>query len=95
LQIEGYTSPLASNEYNKALGQRRVFSIKNELKSYQGGVLASYIDSGQLKIKDISYGEERAPSGISDQRSDTPNSIYSVEASKERRASIVDLIKLN
>ncbi len=95
LQIEGYTSPLASNEYNKALGQRRVFSIKNELKSYKGGVLAPYIENGQLKIKDTSFGEELSPKDISDQRSDKANSIYSVEASRERRATLVDLIKLN
>ena len=95
LQIQGYTSPLASNQYNKALGQRRVFSIKNELKSYGGGVLAPYIDGGQLRIKDISFGEELAPPGISDQRSDKANSIYSVEASRERRATLVDIIKFN
>ena len=95
LEIQGYTSPLASNQYNKALGQRRVFSIKNELKAYNGGVLAAFIDNGQLKIKDTSFGEDLAPAGISDQPTDKPNSIYSVEASKERRATIVDITKLN
>lgn len=95
MDIQGYTSPLASNQYNKALGQRRVFSIKNELKSYSGGVLTQYLENGQLKIKDISFGEELAPAEISDQWRDQPNSIYSVEASKERRATIVGLTKLN
>lgn len=95
IQISGYTSPLATNAYNKALGQRRVFSVKNELKEYSGGVLANYIDNGQLKIKDVSFGEEQAPAGISDRADDTPNSIYSVDASRERKATIVNINKLN
>ncbi len=95
IQIKGYTSPRASNEYNLALGQRRVFALKNELREYMGGALASYLDSGMLRIKDISYGEELAPSNVSDSYEDQRASIYSVEASRERRATIVDLIKLN
>ncbi len=95
LQIKGYTSPRASNQYNLALGQRRVFALKNELRSYMGGALSSHLDNGSLKVKDVSYGEELAPSSVSDSYEDRRASIYSVEASKERRATIVDLIKLN
>ena len=89
LAIRGYTSPLAATKYNLALGQRRVSSVKNEIRRYKNGVLMPFLEAGQLKITDISYGETLAPSEVSDRRNDTSNSIYSVKASKERRVEIV------
>ncbi len=94
LSIKGYTSPLAASKYNLALGQRRVSSVKNEFRRYKNGVLMPYIETGQLSITDISFGEELAPRGVSDRSNDAPNSIYSVEASRERRVEIVK-IKIN
>ncbi len=89
ISIKGYTSPLAASKYNLVLGQRRVSSVKNELRRYKNGVLMPYIDSGALTITDISYGEVLAPGTVSDRRTDTRNSIYSVDASKERKVTIV------
>ena len=36
--IKGYASPLAQEEYNFALTQRRISSIENHFASYKGGV---------------------------------------------------------
>lgn len=95
ISVMGYTSPRSTNKYNLALGRRRVFSVKNELRDYLNGELTQYLDNGQLKIKDVSFGEELAPEFISDSYEDTDASIYSLEASRERKVTIVDLKKLN
>ncbi len=94
IYIKGFTSPLANSKYNLALGQRRVASMKNELRRFKGGVLMPFIESGRLKITDVSFGEELAPSGVSDRGNDTRKSIYSVDASRERKVEIVR-IKIN
>ena len=95
LSIRGFASPRAASYYNLALGQRRIQSVRNELQKYQNGVLMPFIDNGQLVITDISYGETLAPSGISDDFNDERNSIYSVEASRERRVEIIQIDTLN
>ena len=92
--IKGFTSPLAQDEYNKNLGKRRVQSIRNELRSYNGSVLVPFIDSGLLKITDVSYGEELAPSTIIDNPQQPASSIYSTEASKERRVEIIEVKRI-
>lgn len=93
--IRGFASPKSTNKYNLALGQRRVYSLRNELRDFASGAFEQYLNSGQLILSDVSYGEELAPSGISDSNSNVTNSIYSVEASKERKAQIVSVRKLN
>jgi len=50
LQIEGYTSPEGSAEYNKALGERRARAVRDFLTSR--GIAAS-------RLTITSYGEER------------------------------------
>ena len=95
LSLKGYASPRAANRYNLALGQRRIWSIKNEIKAYAGGVLAPYIESGKLVVSEISFGEEIAPSGISDSYSNRRLSVYSPEASRQRKAEIVRVRVLN
>ncbi len=95
LSVMGYTSPRSNNKYNLALGRRRVFSVKNELRDYQAGALSQYLDNGQLTIKDVSFGEELAPGFISDSIGEEDKSIYSLEASKERKVMIVDLKQIN
>ncbi len=89
--LKGYTSPLASTSYNLALGKRRVASVQNHMRSYLGGVLQQYINSGQLAVKEKSFGETTAPKGISDSHRDRRSSVYSVQASKERRVEIVQI----
>ncbi len=88
--IKGYASPRANNAYNKILSQRRISSVENEFARYKDGILRKYLKNGKLIIKQVPYGEEVAPSGIVDDIND-PKSIYSIEASKERRVEIVDV----
>jgi hypothetical protein len=95
LSLKGYASPRAANRYNLALGQRRIWSLKNEIISYAGGALTPYVESGKLVVTEISFGEEIAPSGISDSYSNRRLSVYSPEASRQRKAEIVRVRVLN
>ncbi|MBK8657936.1 MAG: hypothetical protein IPN22_03430 [Bacteroidetes bacterium] len=54
-------------------------------------MMLPYIASGQLILKNESKGEETAPSGISDNREDKPNSVYNPKAALERRVEIVSV----
>ena len=89
LTIKGHTSPLAVNDYNLVLGQRRVTSVKNDMGSYRGGILRKYIESGQLSITDISFGEETQKTNASDNYNNKRQSVFSVDASLERRVEIL------
>ena len=93
ISIRGYASPRFETKYNLVLGQRRVASVKNEMLNYQGGVLIPFVNSGQLKVIDVSFGEELAPSNINDNLRNEKLSIYSPEASKERRVEIISVTK--
>jgi len=95
LSLKGFASPRAANRYNLALGQRRIWTLKNEISTYEGGILSPYIKSGQLSITEVSFGEEIAPDGISDSFANPRLSVFSVEASKERKAEIVRVRILN
>lgn len=89
IEVRGHASPLASNQYNLMLSQRRINTVKNEFGAFRSGILIQFIKSGKLKIMDISYGEALAPANISDRSTDKRNSIYSVPASQERRVEII------
>jgi tetratricopeptide (TPR) repeat protein len=89
LTVKGFTSPLATSAYNLYLGQRRVSSVKNELRKFNDGALIPYLDAEKLIITDISFGEALAPEGVSDSRNNQKLSIYSLEASRERRVEII------
>jgi len=95
LSLKGFASPRAANKYNLALGQRRIWTIKNELLTHASGSLKPYIDAGKLQVLEISYGEEASPRDISDSYNNKRLSVYSVEASKERKAQIVRVKVLN
>lgn len=91
IQLKGYASPRADYDYNLILANRRVKSIDNEIRNYKKGVFVKYLKKGQLKIVDVSYGESLASKGISDDIMNEKLSIYSVEASKERRVEVVKI----
>ncbi len=91
IYLKGYASPLASAEYNLKLGKRRISSIQNEFKAFRGGVLWKYMESGDLVVAEKSFGEEMAPKNVSDDRKNVRLSIYSPEASEERRVEIVEV----
>jgi hypothetical protein len=92
ITIEGFTSPLANNDYNEKLAARRVDAVVNHFESFNAGSLRKYIKNGHLKISVTPLGE------ISNQVTDDKtniSSIYSIEASRERRVVIKDVIILN
>jgi tetratricopeptide (TPR) repeat protein len=93
IYLKGYTSPLASAAYNLSLGNRRISSIQNEFKSFRDGILWKYMETGDLVVTQKSFGEETAPKNISDDRSNKRLSIYSPEASRERRVEIIEIQK--
>jgi WD40-like Beta Propeller Repeat. len=93
ISLRGFASPRADTKYNLALSQRRVVSVQNEIREFKNGALVPYITNGQLKINELSFGESLAPDAVSDGLYDRRNSIYSPEASKERRTEIVEIIQ--
>lgn len=87
LEFRGYTSPLASESYNKKLSERRINSI------------IAYFDSKlgeQFKILSktalaIPFGETLSPKEISDSGKDRAKSEFGVAASKQRKVEIVGI----
>lgn len=93
--VRGFASPRASSAYNKRLGERRFDAVRNEIEGYQEGVLIPFIKNGALKIRYVSYGEQQAPKTVSDDLNDERNSIYSPDASKERRVEVIEVKKIS
>lgn len=89
--LKGYTSPRAKSDYNLALSQRRISSVRNHFQSYQDGVFQPYLDSGRLKISERPFGEAEASRTVSDALDDQRNSIYHPDAARERRVEIVEV----
>ncbi len=84
LVLKGYASPRAKSEYNYALGQRRIGSIKNELVYYLSPELQQYFNDGRLVIK-----EESINSRVAGQVGDKRNSIFSIKAARQRKVEII------
>jgi len=91
IQLKGYASPRADYKYNLILANRRVNSVEREIKKYQNGALIPFIKNKKLIITDVSYGESLAPENISDDLKDERHSIYSIEASRERRVEVIKI----
>jgi hypothetical protein len=93
VQIRGFTSPRAPSDYNIALANRRIMSVRKQFSYYKKGIFWPFLKSGILTIQQLPFGETTAPQGISDDINDPKNSVYSVEASRERRVEIVLIIR--
>ncbi len=91
ISIRGYASPLAATDYNANLGKRRVDCLMNHFSTYRDGMLLRYIENGSLILKEVSYGEDKANNRISENPRDRKNSVYSPEASRERKVQIVKI----
>ncbi len=89
LIIQGFTSPRASADYNYDLSQRRSDCLKNHFERWRNGILRPYVDQGRISLEVVGYGEELAPQYISDRLDDERESIYSVQASAERKVAII------
>lgn len=94
LELQGFASPLASDAYNENLTRNRITVIENYIKEWNNEILSSYIEQGKLIFTHRPMGETASKtSGISDDVKDTPKSVFSPEASQERRVEIL-LIKV-
>ncbi len=88
VEVRGFTSPRATAPYNIALAHRRIASVRNECTAWRNGALAPYLSSGALRLRILPFGETRSPQGISDRLDDFPRSVFSPDASRERRVEI-------
>ncbi len=91
--IKGYTSPRAKSDYNIHLGKRRISSIKNHFRTYQNGIFLPFINTGKLILSERSFGETTAQQSVNDDLNNQRLSIFSPEASLERRVEIVEIIR--
>jgi hypothetical protein len=94
IKIKGYCSPLTTTEYNLNLAKRRISSIVNFLKEYNGGVFIPYLNASALNgasltILEEPLGESTAGEFVSDNPNDKRNSIYSRAAAFERKIQII------
>jgi hypothetical protein len=92
--VEGYASPIAKSDYNVFLSARRISSVINHFKTYNGGVLYPYLTNGLLSIRVLPYGNTTAPASVSGDPNNRKQSVYSVEASRERRVVIKEINNL-
>ncbi len=91
LIFKGFTSPLTSKEYNKALSKRRIHSVEKYIKKYNNGSLNKFFKNGQINIIMMPFGEDLAPRFINDNPKDIKKSIFGINASRERRVEIVKI----
>ncbi|MEO1260435.1 MAG: hypothetical protein AAFZ15_16685 [Bacteroidota bacterium] len=89
LVIQGFTSPRASADYNYSLSLRRSSCLKNHFETWRNGILKPFVKDGRITLEVVGYGEELAPQFISDRLDDERESIYSVQASFERKVAII------
>ncbi|MEM1328771.1 MAG: hypothetical protein AAGI23_22635 [Bacteroidota bacterium] len=90
LNLKGYASPRAGTAYNLSLSSRRIMSIENFFRSYEGGLFIPYIEGGQLSFERSPFGEQRT-NFFQDLLEDERESIYSLGASLERRVEVEEV----
>lgn len=100
LTVKGYASPLAKSDYNVNLTLRRINSLQNYLRDYADNSFVPYLDGtadngGILRIKKIPFGEFKSDTSVSDDYFNKRMSVYSKEASLERRVEIINLTLLD
>jgi len=98
--VRGFASPLAKTEYNVNLTKRRISSLINHLREFNGGVFIPYLDgtavnNGRVVFEQVPFGEYNANQLISDNPNDTKNSVYSRAAALERKIEIQSVTYLD
>lgn len=88
VEMEGFASPRGNANYNKLLSARRMASVQNYFRIVDGGVFAPYMSSGKLKFTMQAFGADRSEKGVPSNMNDLKGSIYSTQASLERRVEI-------
>ena len=92
--IKGFASPLTTSSYNVNLSLRRISSLMNYLKVFQGGVYIPYFNGTASNGARLTFiknpnGEYKSATGVSDDYYDVRNSIYNPRAAIERRIEVV------
>lgn len=100
LTIKGFASPLAKTDYNVHLTKRRISSLINYLREYNGGEFQPYLNGtapngGRLFFVKIPFGEYTAASEVSDDYYDQKNSVYNRKAALERKIEIQTVQRAN
>ncbi|MCO5259779.1 MAG: DUF1573 domain-containing protein [Crocinitomicaceae bacterium] len=98
--VRGFASPLAKTEYNVNLTKRRISSLINHLREFNGGIFIPYLDgtasnNGRVVFEQVPFGEYNANQLISDNPNDTKNSVYSRAAAAERKIEIQSVTYLD
>lgn len=93
IMIQGYASPLAKSDYNVHLTNRRISAIKNYFEEKDGGKFVPYMQTSPVRLQfiEVPMGEYKAKKDVSDNYYDQRNSVYSTDASLERRIEIIEL----
>jgi hypothetical protein len=91
IELKGFASPRAPSGYNKNLTSRRIFCVMNHFSDFDGALLKKYIDTKQLVVREVPNGEEKSRPNVNDNYFDPRNSVFSPEASKERRVEIIGI----
>ena len=93
IMVQGFASPLAKSDYNVHLTNRRISSIINYFEEIDGGKFAPYMQTSPLRLQfiEVPMGEFQANKEVSDNYYDQRNSVYSKDASLERRIEIIEL----
>lgn len=94
ITLKGFASPRFDTRYNLVLAQRRINSIRNEFNKYGNGVLAEFIKNRQLIITEVSYGDDLSKKDVVSDLGNIRESVFSVNASKERRVEIIKVKRL-
>ena len=92
IQIKGYSSPLHDIGYNKSLSKRRINSLVNYILQFNNLSLSKYLRSNLLKIEQLSFGESKSATNVSDDPKKIQESIYSIPAMLERKIEIIGVI---
>ncbi len=88
ITIKGFASPRAGSEYNRLLTARRIATILNHFANFdEQALLERARATQQLVITEEANGEDLAPKDIEAVK--PLGSIFSVEASRERRIEII------
>lgn|GEM_PF-879289 len=88
IDLSAYSSPIATSEYNARLSERRNASVRNYLGNWRGGVIIPFIRNGNLQFSEKAFGDTQAPPQVSASRTQRESSVYSVDASRERRVAL-------
>jgi hypothetical protein len=93
IMVQGFASPLAKSDYNVHLTNRRISAIKNYFEEIDGGKFAPYMLTTPLRLQfiEVPMGEYKANKDVSDNYYDQRNSVYSKDASLERRIESIEL----